>query len=127
MKLLLFTHFVSLLFAWGIRAEQYDSYALSRLPECSKTCIANVISVLNCTAQDDTCLCTDESIIPAASLCILQSCSVKQALSMSFVAPFPMLLPNINKLCKMPPRPTVADPFGTGLQSLLMLLLFLVP
>ncbi|KAH7007709.1 hypothetical protein EDB80DRAFT_718997 [Ilyonectria destructans] len=82
MKLLLFTHFASLLFAWGTRAEQYDSYALRRLPECSKTCIANAISVLNCTAQDDTCLCTDESIVPAASLCILQSCSVKQALTM---------------------------------------------
>ncbi|KAH7116301.1 hypothetical protein EDB81DRAFT_848330 [Dactylonectria macrodidyma] len=46
-----------------------------------KTCIGETILASNCTAMDDTCLCTDESILPVASVCIIQSCSVKQALS----------------------------------------------
>ncbi|KAH6983342.1 hypothetical protein BKA56DRAFT_615325 [Ilyonectria sp. MPI-CAGE-AT-0026] len=82
MELRVLVRFAALLFACGVAgAELYDSSALTVLTNCSKTCIDEVISVSNCTALDDSCLCTDETILPAVSGCVVTTCSVKQTLT----------------------------------------------
>ncbi|KAH7149904.1 hypothetical protein B0J13DRAFT_583331 [Dactylonectria estremocensis] len=98
MKPLLFIHLAALFFARCVVGEvKYDTDALDRLSDCPKTCISEVIAASNCSALDDTCLCTDETILPAAGACVIESCSVKQTLSTQNATQFYCLQPVRNK------------------------------
>ncbi|KAH8900355.1 putative PTH11-type G-protein coupled receptor protein [Thozetella sp. PMI_491] len=63
-----------------LAANSTSSSALSTLPECAQKCLAAAIANSTCSANDSKCTCTSTSIQDQSSLCIIGSCTVKEAL-----------------------------------------------
>ncbi|KAH8681898.1 hypothetical protein BX600DRAFT_447464 [Xylariales sp. PMI_506] len=55
--------------------------ALGALPSCAFTCLFEAIEASPCSTTNITCQCTDTDLTNAAELCVLETCTVEEALS----------------------------------------------
>ncbi|KAI5462640.1 hypothetical protein BGZ63DRAFT_403848 [Mariannaea sp. PMI_226] len=53
---------------------------LGGLPNCASSCLSAAVQHSQCSATNQTCLCTNEALQTEANICISTSCSIKEAL-----------------------------------------------
>ncbi|KND89041.1 hypothetical protein TOPH_06339 [Tolypocladium ophioglossoides CBS 100239] len=54
--------------------------AESKLPKCASSCLGEVIGRTECSATNQTCICTDQTLQQLMTTCLLGSCTIKEAL-----------------------------------------------
>ncbi|KAJ4149932.1 hypothetical protein LMH87_010705 [Akanthomyces muscarius] len=55
--------------------------ALGEFPKCSLPCLAESLTKTKCDAADTGCICADQPLQDAVAVCVLQKCTVQEALS----------------------------------------------
>ncbi|SPJ88925.1 related to integral membrane protein PTH11 [Fusarium torulosum] len=70
-----------LLPCWATAAGISTKELLSELPQCARSCLGGAISKSECDSDDTKCVCTNEKVLPLASICVSEGCSVKEALT----------------------------------------------
>ncbi|CEN59242.1 hypothetical protein ASPCAL01694 [Aspergillus calidoustus] len=71
--------FVALFFAGPVRASLEELAAA--LPSCALPCFTEAISQSSCAPTNQTCMCTNEDFTGMVELCVLKSCSIREALT----------------------------------------------
>ncbi|KAH7021916.1 hypothetical protein EDB80DRAFT_884760 [Ilyonectria destructans] len=73
---------LAVLLPWSATAADISTEELlSGLPQCAKSCLSDAISRSDCGFDDTKCLCTNDEVLPIASMCVSKSCSVKESLT----------------------------------------------
>ncbi|KXT15520.1 hypothetical protein AC579_3383 [Pseudocercospora musae] len=57
-------------------------HLLQSMPECGRICLLDAISVSPCEATDIDCSCHNENITKQTEACVMDSCTIKESLSM---------------------------------------------
>ncbi|KAL2842799.1 hypothetical protein BJX68DRAFT_278171 [Aspergillus pseudodeflectus] len=70
---------VALFFAGPVRASLEELAAA--LPSCALPCFTEAISQSSCAPTNQTCMCTNEDFTGMVELCVLKSCSIREALT----------------------------------------------
>ncbi|KAM0429752.1 hypothetical protein ACHAPT_006358 [Fusarium lateritium] len=65
---------------WLVAAGISTKELLAELPQCAGSCLGDAISKSDCDAADVKCVCTNEKVIPVASVCLAGGCTVKESL-----------------------------------------------
>ncbi|KAI8655267.1 CFEM domain-containing protein [Fusarium keratoplasticum] len=66
---------------WLAAASISTKDLLAELPQCAGSCLGDAISKSDCDSADVKCVCTNEKVIPVASVCIAGGCTVKESLT----------------------------------------------
>ncbi|EGX89777.1 integral membrane protein, putative [Cordyceps militaris CM01] len=69
--------------------------ALGEFPTCSLPCLAESLNKTRCDSTDTACICADQPLQDAVASCVLQKCSIPEALSVKNIT---------NTVCEVPPR-----------------------
>ncbi|CAO2656616.1 Nn.00g054190.m01.CDS01 [Neocucurbitaria sp. VM-36] len=72
------------LLAWvsfGLAQDTGLSSALQHIPKCALPCLSTAIAESSCALTNSTCICMNTKLQDDAQACILQSCTLKQALT----------------------------------------------
>ncbi|KAL6354950.1 hypothetical protein LRP88_12308 [Fusarium phalaenopsidis] len=72
--------FAALMPCWLAAASISTKELLAELPQCAGSCLGDAISKSDCDSADVKCVCTNEKVIPVASVCIAGGCTVKESL-----------------------------------------------
>ncbi|KAF4469225.1 integral membrane PTH11 [Fusarium albosuccineum] len=66
---------------WVAAADLSTKDLLAELPQCARSWLGDAISKSDCESADVECVCTSEAIIPVASVCVSEACTVKESLT----------------------------------------------
>ncbi|KAL6399824.1 hypothetical protein AUP68_17232 [Ilyonectria robusta] len=64
----------------GLASPGSSSAALLQLPDCARNCFAVAIPKSTCSATNGTCLCTNQALQMEVTLCVTETCTVKELL-----------------------------------------------
>ncbi|KAF7560062.1 hypothetical protein G7046_g4092 [Stylonectria norvegica] len=63
-----------------VRCQASSSSVLAELPTCAIKCLSAAIVDSHCSATNQTCMCTTESLQTQVAICVTESCTIKEAL-----------------------------------------------
>ncbi|KAH7068441.1 hypothetical protein BKA63DRAFT_521757 [Paraphoma chrysanthemicola] len=71
--------------SFGIAQDNGLTLAIGNLPHCAKSCLQTALADSPCQITNQTCICTNTRLQSAVEGCVLQSCTLRQSLSIKNV------------------------------------------